>query len=66
MYSLTLDASPRIPVQGGKHSVAYATDGSLMNPLEAFYAALAGCAGPTKRSCTWESRCGWPVARTTR
>ena len=52
MYSLTLDASPRIPVQGGKHSVAYATDGSLMNPLEAFYAALAGCAGVyAKKAC---------------
>ena len=41
MYSVNVDDSKRITVSGGKHQVSYAVDGSLMNPLEAFYAVLA-------------------------
>ena len=45
MYNLTLDNSPKFVVNGKKNSIAFAIDGSAFNPLEAFYAALAGCAG---------------------
>ncbi len=44
MYSSIVDNTPLIKVNGGKHETSYAVDGSLMNPLEAFYASLAGCA----------------------
>jgi uncharacterized OsmC-like protein len=41
-----------ITVSGAKHQVDFAVDGSLMNPLEAFYAALAGCASVfAKKAC---------------
>jgi len=52
MYSVTVDSSPVIKVVGGKHEVSYAVNGSLMNPLEAFYATLAGCAAVfAKKAC---------------
>lgn len=45
MYQLDLDDSMRIDVHYKTHTVSYGLDGSLPNPLEATYAALAGCAG---------------------
>lgn len=52
MYTTTIDKSPLIRVSTGKHETTYALDGSLMNPLEAFYATLAGCAGVyAKKAC---------------
>jgi uncharacterized OsmC-like protein len=45
MYSLELDGGQKITVSHRSHLSAYAMDGSLPNPLEAFYATLAGCAG---------------------
>ena len=52
MYNTTVDNTPHIEVKAGKHSVGYALDGSLMNPLEAFYASLAACAAVfTKKAC---------------
>ncbi len=44
MYASVADNTPLIKVASGKHEASYALDGSLMNPLEAFYAALAACA----------------------
>ncbi len=44
MYTSVADNTPLIKVTSGKHEASYALDGSLMNPLEAFYAALAACA----------------------
>lgn len=52
MYSMIVDDTPQIHVQAGKHTADYALDGSLMNPLEAFYAALAACAAVfAKKAC---------------
>lgn len=52
MYSVSVNDTPVITVAGSKHQVSYAVDGSLMNPLEAFYATLAGCAGVfAKKAC---------------
>lgn len=52
MFNVELHVGPRIDVAYRKHSFAYAVDGSLPNPLEAFYGALAGCAGVyAKKSC---------------
>lgn len=52
MYSVNVENSPVITVAGGKHAATYAVDGSHMNPLEAFYAALAGCAAVyAKKAC---------------
>ncbi len=45
MYSLELNGGEQISVGHRNHVSTYAMDGSLPNPLEAFYAALAGCAG---------------------
>ena len=45
MFNLTLDNSKKINVNYKKHTFNYALDGSLPNPLEAFYATLNGCAG---------------------
>lgn len=45
MYSLSLDNSNQINVRYKQHSIKYGLDGSLPNPLEATYAAIAGCAG---------------------
>lgn len=52
MYSTVVDSTPLIKVSTGKHEAMYALDGSLMNPLEAFYATLAGCAAVyAKKAC---------------
>lgn len=52
MYSVHVDDSPVITVAGARHQVSYAVDGSLMNPLEAFYATLASCAAVfAKKAC---------------
>ena len=52
MYSTVVDNTPLIKVSGGKHEASYALDGSLMNPLEAFYASLAACAAVyAKKAC---------------
>lgn len=45
MFELSLDDSSQFHVQYKNHVVSYSVDGSLPNPLEATYAALAGCAG---------------------
>jgi uncharacterized OsmC-like protein len=45
MYSLELTGGEQIAVNHRNHASNFAMDGSLPNPLEAFYAALAGCAG---------------------
>ncbi len=52
MYTTVVDNTPLIKVQSGKHESSYALDGSLMNPLEAFYASLAACAAVfAKKAC---------------
>ncbi len=52
MYSTLVDNTPLIKVAAGKHEASYALDGSLMNPLEAFYASLAACAAVyAKKAC---------------
>ncbi|MDR2189248.1 MAG: OsmC family protein [Azonexus sp.] len=52
MYRTLVDETPLIQVNTGKHQITYALDGSLMNPLEAFYATLAGCAAVyAKKAC---------------
>ena len=52
MYKTLVDNSPLIKVSTGKFEADYALNGSLMNPLEAFYAALAACAAVyAKKSC---------------
>lgn len=52
MYSTVVDNTPLIKVNSAKHEVNYAVNGSLMNPLEAFYASLAACAAVyAKKSC---------------
>lgn len=45
MYSLELTGGPQINVKHRTFVSNYATDGSLPNPLEAFYAAITACAG---------------------
>lgn len=49
MYQLSLNDDPQIHVHYKNHIVSYGLDGSLPNPLEATYAALAGCAGVYSR-----------------
>lgn len=52
MYSTVVDSTPLIKVSTGKHEASFALDGSLMNPLEGFYATLAACAAVyTKKAC---------------
>lgn len=52
MFNTTLHAGPKIDVAYRRHSFGYAVDGSQPNPLEAFYGALAGCAGVfAKKAC---------------
>ena len=52
MYTTIVENTPRIRVSNGKHEADYAVDGSLMNPLEAFYASLAACAAVyAKKAC---------------
>jgi uncharacterized OsmC-like protein len=45
MYKIDLNDSHQIQVLYKNHTLSYGLDGSLPNPLEATYAALAGCAG---------------------
>jgi len=49
MYQLALDDGNQIDVHYKKHTISYGLDGRLPNPLEATYAALAGCAGVYSR-----------------
>ncbi len=49
MYQLSLTDANQIHVHYKNHTVSYGLDGSLPNPLEATYAALAGCAGVYSR-----------------
>ena len=52
MYSTVVDSAPLIKVSTGKHEASFALDGSLMNPLEGFYATLAACAAVyAKKAC---------------
>lgn len=52
MYTTTVDSTPLIKVSTGKHEASFALDGSLMNPLEGFYATLAACAAVyAKKAC---------------
>lgn len=52
MYQLSMTDASQIDVHYKNHVVSYGTDGSLPNPLEATYAALAGCAGVyTRKAC---------------
>jgi uncharacterized OsmC-like protein len=52
MFRLVLKKGPWIEVTGQHHTIAYAIDGTLPNPLEAVYSALAGCAGVyAKKAC---------------
>ena len=52
MYQLSMNDSSQFDVHYKHHIVSYAVDGSLPNPLEATYAALAGCAGVyTRKAC---------------
>jgi len=52
MYATVVDSTPLIKVTTSKYEASYALDGSLMNPLEAFYASLAACAAVyTKKAC---------------
>lgn len=52
MFSVAVSKSPVIAVTSAKHSMNFAVDGSLMNPLEAFYASLAACAAVfAKKAC---------------
>jgi uncharacterized OsmC-like protein len=45
MYQLTLDGSKQFDVHYKDTVQSYAVDGSHLNPLEATFSALAGCAG---------------------
>mgnify|MGYP000969671417 FL=1 len=52
MYKTVVDNTPLIKVNSSKFEVSYSLNGSLMNPLEAFYASLAACAAVyAKKSC---------------
>lgn len=52
MYSIHVDDTPVITVAGSRHEVRFAVNGSEMNPLEGFYATLAGCAAVyAKKAC---------------
>ena len=52
MYKTVVDNTPLIKVSSAKHEANYSVNGSLMNPLEAFYASLAACAAVyAKKSC---------------
>lgn len=49
MFQLNLSDSNQIDVRYKNHLISYGADGNLPNPLEATYAALAGCAGVYSR-----------------
>ena len=44
MFQLTLSDSNQIDVRYKNHVISYGSVGNLPNPLEATYAAQAGCA----------------------
>src|SRR5574343_1064032 len=52
MYKTVVDNTPLIKVTSAKHEANYSVNGTLMNPLEAFYASLAACAAVfAKKAC---------------
>lgn len=52
MYQVLVDDGATIHVQARSKAMAFAADGSAMNPLEGFYACLAGCAAVyVKKAC---------------
>lgn len=52
MFDLEIRDANKIEVNSRKYTFTYATDGSKENPLEATFAALAGCAGVyTLKAC---------------
>ncbi|WP_157265324.1 OsmC family protein [Azohydromonas aeria] len=52
MYQVDVEEGAAIRVQARAKSMDFATDSSAMNPLEGFYAALAGCAAVyVKKAC---------------
>lgn len=52
MYQLSMSDESQLHVHYKHHVITYGVDGSLPNPLEATYAALAGCAGVyTRKAC---------------
>lgn len=52
MYQLSMTDESQLHVHYKNHVISYGVDGSLPNPLEATYAALAGCAGVyTRKAC---------------
>ncbi|NDY94005.1 OsmC family protein [Ideonella livida] len=52
MYKVLVDDTPVIDVQTRSKRLRLAVDASAMNPLEAFYATLAGCAAVyAKKAC---------------
>jgi len=52
MFSIQVDDTPLITVASSRHQVRFAVNGAEMNPLEGFYAALAGCAAVyAKKAC---------------
>ncbi len=52
MYTTVVDNTPLIKVNSAKHEANYSVNGSLMNPLDAFYASLAACAAVyAKKAC---------------
>lgn len=53
MYKTTVHDTPIINVSTSKDSVSYSVNGTKMNPLEAFYASLTGCAAVyAKKACS--------------
>lgn len=52
MYNLTLSDGAAIDVTYRTHTFKFSIDNTCPNPLEAFYGALAGCAGVyAKKAC---------------
>ncbi|MEI7456035.1 MAG: OsmC family protein [Nitrosomonadales bacterium] len=52
MYQLSMTDASQLHVHYKNHVISYGVDGGLPNPLEATYAALAGCAGVyTRKAC---------------
>lgn len=52
MYKTKIDDTHLITVDSAKDSIVYSVNGSKMNPLEAFYASLTGCAAVyAKKAC---------------
>lgn len=52
MFAIHVDDTPVITVATSRHQVRFAMNGAEMNPLEGFYATLAGCAAVyAKKAC---------------